>query len=53
MQETIAKSKIKYDSIINLAAAHREPGHMPNEIETNIKGSENVINFALEMNVKI
>tara|TARA_Y100000992_G_scaffold148494_1_gene98957 strand:+ start:4418 stop:5413 length:996 start_codon:yes stop_codon:yes gene_type:complete len=49
VRKPLPKSKIKYDLIINLAAVHREPGHMPNEYyETNIKGSENVKNFALE-----
>ena len=49
VRKPLPKSKIKYDLIINLAAVHREPGHMPNEYyETNIKGSENVKNFALD-----
>jgi len=31
------------DIIFNLAAVHREPGHLPNEyFETNLKGAENV-----------
>lgn len=39
--------------IFNLAAIHRTPGH-PDEayFETNIKGAENVCNFAREHNIK-
>jgi nucleoside-diphosphate-sugar epimerase len=35
------------DVVFNLAAIHREPGHEPEEFfDTNIKGAENVIEFA-------
>mgnify|MGYP001029645340 CR=1 FL=1 len=41
------KLPIKIDLIINLAAIHREPGHKPIEyFETNIKGAQNICNFA-------
>ena len=34
-------------TVLNLAAIHREPGHQPHEYyETNIKGAENICNFA-------
>lgn len=37
----------KADSIFNLAAVHREPGHLPREyFETNLKGAENVCAWA-------
>ena len=35
------------DTIVNLAAVHKEPGHEYHEYgETNIKGAENICNFA-------
>lgn len=38
--------------IFNLAAVHRTPGHPSNEyFETNIKGAENVCNYARENNI--
>lgn len=37
----------KIDLIINLAAVHREPGHLANEyFDTNILGAENITEFA-------
>jgi nucleoside-diphosphate-sugar epimerase len=37
----------KADLIFNLAAVHREPGHLPHEyFETNLKGAENVCAWA-------
>jgi len=40
------------DTVYNLAAIHRTPGHEYHEyFETNIKGAENVCNFARENNV--
>jgi GlcNAc-P-P-Und epimerase len=39
----------KADIIFNLAAVHREPGHLPHEyFETNLKGAENVCAWAAE-----
>ena len=44
--------KVKPDIIYNLAAVHITPGHEYHEyFETNIKGAENVCNFALTENV--
>ena len=41
------------DLIINFAAVHREPGHMPNEyFDTNILGAENVTDFAEKVGCK-
>lgn len=41
------------DVIFNLAAIHREPGHQPHEFfETNIKGAENVVQFAEQVKCK-
>ena len=41
------------DLIINLAAIHKEPGHKENEyFETNIKGAENVCEFAESIGCK-
>lgn len=35
--------------IVNLAAVHREPGHAAHEyFETNLRGAENVCNYAME-----
>ena len=43
----------KISLIFNFAAIHREPGHLPAEyFETNIKGAENVCNFADKFNCK-
>ena len=43
----------KNDIIFNLAAIHRTPGHLDNEyFETNIKGAENVTEFAEENGIK-
>ncbi len=37
----------KIDLIINLAAIHREPGHLNEEyFDTNVEGSKNIVNFA-------
>ena len=39
--------------IYNLAAIHTTPGHQYHEyFETNIKGAENICNFAREKNIK-
>ena len=39
--------------IFNLAAIHREPGHLPHEyFETNIKGAHNISNYANKVNCK-
>lgn len=47
------KSNIKFDTIINLSAIHREPGHKKKEyFDTNINGTKNIINFAEEKNIK-
>ena len=36
-----------FDTIVNLAAIHRGPGHRPEEyFETNVKGAENICRFA-------
>jgi len=41
----------KVDVILNFAAIHREPGHLHHEyFETNIKGAENVTQFAEAVN---
>ena len=41
------------DIVINLAAIHKTPGHFPEEyFETNIKGAENVCDFARVNNIK-
>jgi nucleoside-diphosphate-sugar epimerase len=41
------------DVIFNLAAVHRTPGHPDNEyFETNIRGAENVIDFAERYGIK-
>jgi len=46
------KSNIKFDTIINLSAIHREPGHKKIEyFDTNINGTKNIINFAEEKKI--
>ncbi len=41
------------DIIFNLAAVHRTPGHPDYEyFETNIRGAENIIDFAIKHNIK-
>ena len=41
------KFKEKIDLIINLAAIHREPGHLSEEyFDTNVEGSKNIVMFA-------
>lgn len=41
------------DLILNFAAIHREPGHEPHEyFETNLKGAENVCQWAEQVNCK-
>ena len=41
------------DIVFNLAAVHRTPGHKPIEyFETNIRGAENVTEWAMQNNVK-
>lgn len=41
------------DIIINLAAVHRTPGHLDSEyFETNIRGAENVCEFAVRVGIK-
>lgn len=46
------KSNIKFDTIINLSAIHREPGHKKIEyFDTNINGTENIIKFAEEKKI--
>lgn len=41
------------DIIFNLAAVHRTPGHPDNEyFETNIKGAENICNFATKHQIQ-
>ena len=47
------KSNIKFDTLINLSAIHREPGHKKKEyFDTNINGTKNIINFAEKKNIK-
>tara|TARA_B100000925_G_C21971194_1_gene457981 strand:+ start:146 stop:1135 length:990 start_codon:yes stop_codon:yes gene_type:complete len=47
------KSNVKFDTIINLSAIHREPGHKKIEyFDTNINGTKNIINFAEKKNIK-
>lgn len=46
------KSNIKFDTIINLSAIHREPGHKKIEyFDTNINGTKNIIKFAEEKKI--
>ncbi len=41
------------DVIFNLAAVHRTPGHPDYEyFETNIRGAENIVDFAVKHNIK-
>ena len=47
------KSNIKFDTLINLSAIHREPGHKKKEyFDTNINKKKNIINFAEKKNIK-
>ena len=42
----------KIDLIINLAAIHREPGHLSEEyFDTNVEGSKNIVRFAIKNKV--
>jgi len=39
--------------IVNLAAIHKEPGHLPDEyFDTNVNGAKNICNFADKFNCK-
>ena len=51
--QSIQQTPFSPDTIINLAAIHREPGHRPDEyFETNIKGAENICRLAEETDCK-